>query len=29
VTLTEFGGAPEVFRRADKNGDGVVSKADG
>lgn len=29
VTLAEFGGAFEVFRRADRNGDGVVSKADG
>jgi Ca2+-binding EF-hand superfamily protein len=29
VTLAEFGGAPAVFRRADRNGDGVVNKQDG
>lgn len=28
VTLAEFAGAVEVFRRADRNGDGVVSKQD-
>jgi Ca2+-binding EF-hand superfamily protein len=28
VTLEEFGGPPEAFRRADKNGDGVVTRAD-
>lgn len=29
VTPIEFGGALEVFRRADRNGDGVVTKQDG
>ncbi len=29
VTLAEFAGAPEVFARADRNGDGAVSKQDG
>jgi hypothetical protein len=29
VSLAEFGGAVEVFRRADRNGDGAVSKQDG
>ena len=28
VTLEEFGGSPESFRRADRNGDGVVSRRD-
>ena len=28
VTLPEFGGSPEAFRRADRNGDGVVSRRD-
>jgi len=28
VTLAEFGGPPEAFRRADRNGDGVISHAD-
>lgn len=28
VTAAEFGCAPEVFRRADRNGDGVVHKSD-
>jgi Ca2+-binding EF-hand superfamily protein len=28
VTAAEFGGAQEVFRRADRNGDGVVSRQD-
>lgn len=28
VTLEEFGGPPGAFRRADRNGDGVVSRAD-
>jgi len=29
VTLAEFGGPLEVYRRVDRNGDGVVSKRDG
>ncbi|MEC7582954.1 MAG: hypothetical protein VYE77_01440 [Planctomycetota bacterium] len=28
VTLEEFAGPPSVFRRADRNGDGVVTKSD-
>jgi Ca2+-binding EF-hand superfamily protein len=28
VTLEEFGGSAEAFRRADRNGDGVVSRRD-
>ncbi|MEZ5962342.1 MAG: EF-hand domain-containing protein [Planctomycetota bacterium] len=28
VSLAEFGGAPQVFRRADRNGDGFVSRQD-
>src|SRR5262249_40517925 len=28
VTLAEFGGPVEVFRRLDRNGDGVISAAD-
>ncbi len=28
VTLQEFGGSPDAFRRADRNGDGVISSRD-
>jgi Ca2+-binding EF-hand superfamily protein len=28
VTLAEFGGPPAAFRRADRNGDGVITKGD-
>ena len=28
VTLEEFGGSPDAFRRADRNGDGVISRRD-
>lgn len=28
VTLEEFGGSPDAFRRADLNGDGVISRRD-
>ena len=28
VTLAEFGGPPEAFRRIDRNGDGVITRAD-
>ncbi|MEY4673332.1 MAG: hypothetical protein RL148_1116 [Planctomycetota bacterium] len=28
VTLVEFDGSPDAFRRADRNGDGVVNRAD-
>lgn len=28
VTPAEFGGSPDAFRRADRNGDGAVSRAD-
>jgi Ca2+-binding EF-hand superfamily protein len=28
VTLAEFGGPADAFRRADKNGDGVISRSD-
>ena len=28
VSLQEFGGSPDAFRRADRNGDGYISSRD-